>query len=51
MNEHYIHRLMCCGFSPHEAYKTYYHFLKEFSLGDLIKFIESIERDKHVCAV
>lgn len=40
-----INRLISCGFSPHEAYRTYYDFLKEFSLKEFEIFILSIEKE------
>ena len=42
---YYISKLISFGYSPHDAYQTYYSFLKEFSLNDLIIFINSLEED------
>jgi hypothetical protein len=48
MNE-YIMRLIRCGYSPDEAYKTYYSFLKEFSLADFLEFVAELEKDVRKC--
>ena len=46
MNE-YILELIKCGYSPHEAYMTYYSFMKEYSMDDLILLIDSMEKDRY----
>jgi hypothetical protein len=44
MNE-YILRLIHCGYPLCEAISTYHDFIKEYSLKDLILFIESLEKE------
>lgn len=44
----YILRLRACGYSPCQATRTYYDFLRNFGLVELVEFIESLERENHV---
>lgn len=46
MAEYWINRLINCGYSPCNAYITYYDFLKKFSEKELEEFIESMEKDR-----
>ena len=40
MNEHAL-ALMRAGFAPHEAYMIYQSFMREFSMDDFKKFLDS----------
>lgn len=41
----YINRLIMCGYSPCMATRTYYDFIRNFSLEELEEFIESLEEE------
>lgn len=45
MAEYWINRLIHCGYSPCNAYRTYHDFLNKymFSEKELEEFIESLE--------
>lgn len=40
----YIQRLIRCGYSPSDAYRTCYNFIKEFNMSILQKFISDLEK-------
>jgi len=47
--QHYIGRLVSCGYPPHDAMRTVKSFLKEYSEMELLSFIESLEKDFFKC--
>ena len=47
----YVNRLRGCGYSPSLALRVYIDFLREFTLDDLVEFIESLEKERDVDSV
>lgn len=43
--QEYIQRLIRCGYSPSDACSTCHDFVKEFSLDELVSFIEYLEKE------
>lgn len=42
-----ILRLIRCGYSPDEAYITYYDFIKNYGIEEYFRFLESLENERY----
>ena len=47
MNEKIL-LMVCMGFTPHEAYKTYWDFMKNYSEKEFKEYLRDLERDTGV---
>jgi hypothetical protein len=46
MNDNIL-RLIRCGYSPDEAYITYYDFIKNYGIEEYFRFLESLENERY----